>query len=77
MEEKILSILAKVNEEIVTYNGDNLFNAGILDSLQAVEIISALEDNLDIDVDAEYVIEDNLKTKEAIIAMVKRIMSQV
>lgn len=77
MEEKILSILAKVNEDIVTYDGDNLFNAGILDSLQAVEIIAALEDNLDIDVDAEYVIEDNLKTKEAIIAMVKRIMSQV
>lgn len=74
MEEKILKILAQVNEDIVTYDGDNLFDAGILDSLQAVEVIASLEDNLDIDIDAEYVIEDNLKTKEAIIKMIKKIM---
>ncbi|WP_042705980.1 phosphopantetheine-binding protein [Methanomicrobium mobile] len=74
MEEKILKILAQVNEDIVTYDGDNLFDAGILDSLQAVEVIASLEDNLDIDIDAEYVIEDNLKTKEAIIEMIKKII---
>lgn len=73
MEEKVLAVLSDVNEEIVSYTGENLFDAGILDSLQAVNIISALEDELDIDIDAEYVIEENLKTKEAIIALVKTI----
>ena len=72
MEEKILAILAKINNNIVTFEGDNLFDAGILDSLQAINIISALEDELDVEIDAEEVIEDNLKTKEAIVAMVKR-----
>lgn len=73
MEEKILGILAKMNKNIVSFNGENLFDAGILDSLQAVNIITALEDELDIEIDAEDVIEENLKTKEDIIAMVKRI----
>lgn len=73
MEEKVLSILAKVNEDIVKYEGDNLFDAGILDSLQAVDLVSELEDGLDIDIDAEYVIEENFKTKDAIIALIKRI----
>lgn len=73
MEEKVLSVLSRINEDIVLYDGDNLFEAGILDSLQAVDIIATLEEELDIDIDAESVIEDNLKTKEAIIAMVNRV----
>lgn len=73
MEEKILNVLAEVNEDIVAYDGDNLFEAGILDSMQAVDLVAELEDALDIDIDAKYVIEDNFKTKEAIIAMVKKI----
>ena len=74
MEEKVLEVLAEVNEDIVSYNGDNLFDAGILDSIQAVDLVAELEDALDIDIDAKYVVEDNFKTKEAIIAMIKKIM---
>lgn len=74
MEEKVLEVLAEVNKDIVSYSGDNLFDAGILDSLQAVDLVAELEDALDIDIDAKYVIEDNFKTKEAIIAMIKKIM---
>ncbi len=73
MEEKVLAVLEKVNKDIVSYDGDNLFDAGILDSIQAVELVAALEDAFDIDIDAGYVVEDNFKTKEAIIAMVKNL----
>lgn len=73
MEERILEILAEINEEISNYDGDNLFDAGLLDSLQAVDLVGELEDEFDIDIDAKYVIEDNFKTKEAIIALVKMI----
>jgi D-alanine--poly(phosphoribitol) ligase subunit 2 len=74
MDEKILKVLAEVNEEIVSYNGDNLFDAGILDSLQAVDLVAELEDAFDIEIDAKYVVEDNFKTKEAIINLVKTII---
>lgn len=74
MDEKILKVLAEVNEEIVSYDGDNLFDAGILDSLQAVDLVAELEDAFDIEIDAKYVVEDNFKTKEAIISLVKKII---
>ncbi len=73
MEEKILAVLQEVNEDIVSYEGGNLFDAGILDSLQAVNLVSELEDALDIDIDARYVVEENFKTKDTIIEMIKKI----
>ena len=76
MKEKILDVLAEVNKDIISYNGDNLFDAGILDSLQVVNLIAELEDALDIDIDAAYVVEDKFKTKEAIIAMIEMIIQK-
>ena len=73
MEEKVLEILAEMNEEIVSYDGNNLFEAGLLDSLQAVDLVGELEDAFDIDIEAKYVTEDNFKSKEAIISLVKMI----
>lgn len=74
MEEKIVSILAEINEEIPAYEGDNLFDAGLLDSLQAVDLVGELEDAFDIEIDARHVVEDNFKSKDAIIALVKRLL---
>ena len=74
MKQKILDVIAEVNKDIILYNGDNLFDARILDSLQVVNLIAELEDALDIDIDAAYVVEDNFKTKEAIIAMIEMII---
>ncbi len=75
MEEKIIEVLRSINEEIVNYDGDNLFDAGILDSLQVIDMVSELEDGLDIDIDAKYVIEENFNNKDAIIAMLLRIIN--
>lgn len=74
MEEKIKEILAEINEDIPTYEGENLFDAGLLDSLQAVDLVGELEDNFDIEIDAKYVVEENFKSKDAIIALVKRLL---
>ncbi len=74
MEEKILELLAEVNEDIPAYEGDNLFDAGLLDSLQAVDLVAELEDAFDIEINAKYVVEDNFKTKDSIIALVKKII---
>lgn len=74
MEEKILTILNEINEGISTYDGENLFDAGLLDSLQAVDLVAELEDAFDIDIDAKYVVENNFKSKEAIISLVKMLM---
>lgn len=58
----------------ITIGTNTVIGAGILDSLQVVNLIAELEDALDIDIDAAYVVEDNFKTKEAIIAMIEMII---
>lgn len=74
MEDKVLEILAEINEDIYKYEGENLFDAGLMDSLQAVDLVAELEDAFDIEIDAQYVVEENFKSKKAIIALVKKLM---
>ena len=74
MEQKVLEALVRVNEEIASFDGDNLFVAGLLDSFQLIELVCELEDTFDIDIDAKYVIEENFSSKDAIIALIKSLM---
>lgn len=71
MEEKLLKILADVNEDILAYNGENMLADGIIDSFTMVEIISEIEDEFDIEVDVEEVVAENFANKDIIIRFVE------
>jgi len=70
MEEKVLEILGEINEEILTYDGDNLYEEGIIDSMMVIDIVSEIEDQFDIEIDPELVVAENFFNKEAILAFV-------
>ena len=74
MEERIARILESVDERILTYDGDNLFDAGLLDSFLVIGLVGDLEDEFDIKIDAKLVYENNFKTKDAIIALVRQLI---
>lgn len=74
MEEKILSILEEINEDILTYDGSNMIADGIINSFEIVEIISNIEEAFDIEISAENAVAANFTNKDSIIEMVKRIM---
>lgn len=76
MEEKIMEILADINEDIPAFTGENLFDAGLLDSFMVIDMVSELEDAFDIEIDAKYVVEENFLSKEAIIALIKRLTGE-
>ena len=46
MEETVLKILMELNEEILTYKGDNLYRDGLLDSFQVIDLAAELEEKL-------------------------------
>ena len=50
MREKILEILADAEEDILTYEGDNMMEDGIINSFAVIELVSDLEDAFDIDI---------------------------
>jgi len=70
MEEKILQILREINEDILTYDGDDMLNEGVISSMDIIEIISELENELDIEIDAKYADEEYFANKESIIELV-------
>lgn len=76
MEEKVLKILEDQCEEILDYEGDNMLADGVIDSFTIVNIVVEIENELDIEIDAEYVVADSFRNKETIIALIKRVMEE-
>jgi len=74
MKEKVMEILAEVNEEILDYDGDNLIESGLLDSFQVVDLVGMFEEEFDIEIDAELVVVENFRTIETIIEMLEGIL---
>lgn len=77
MEEKILELLEEIDDSILTYDGDNLFDAGLLDSFLVIDIVTRLEEVFGLEIDAKYVLEENFKTKESIIALMKELTKNI
>ena len=75
-EEKVLEILEEHCEEALDYDGDSMMEDGVIDSFTVINVVSDLEEEFDIEIDAKYVIAENFKNKEAIIALVRRLMEE-
>ncbi len=76
MEEKILDILEEHCEEALSYDGDSMMEDGVIDSFTVINVISDLEDEFDIEIDAKYVVAENFRNKEAIIALVQKLLEE-
>lgn len=74
MEEKVLDLLKDIDEEILEFEGENLFEAGLLDSFLVIDLVAELEDTFDMEIDAKYVLEENFRTKDNIIALMKKLI---
>lgn len=70
MEERIIEILNNIDEDIVSYDGDNLYDAGIIDSMMVIDIVNDIEDEFGIEIDAELVVAENFANKDTILAFV-------
>ena len=76
VEEKIFELLKEMDEEILNYDGNNLFEAGLLDSFVVIDLVTELEDAFDVEIDARYVLEENFRTKDNIVSLMKRLMER-
>lgn len=75
MKERVLKVLAEVNEDILHFEGSSLIDAGLLDSFQVIDLVGMLEEEFDIEIDAELVIVENFVSVDAITDMVSKILS--
>ena len=53
MEQKVLELLQEIDEGILSFEGENLFEAGLLDSFLVIDLVGELEDTFDIELEEE------------------------
>ncbi len=75
MKEKVISILNEINEEIIEYTGDNMLEDEIITSLDMIEIVSALEDEFNIQITAKYINKDEFATIDSICNLVEKLQA--
>ena len=76
MEERILEILEEHCEEALNYDGDSMMEEGVIDSFTVINVVSDLEDEFDIEIDAKYVIAENFRNKESINELVRKLLEE-
>lgn len=76
MEERIKAILQDVNSDILAYDGNAMLKEGVIDSFDVIDILTHLEEEFDLEIDAQYVVADNFANMDAIIAMMKKILNK-
>ena len=74
IEEKILSILAEVNNDIVKNKDKDLLALGIIDSFDIVNLVVEFEEAFGIEIDPGLVIPDNFRTIGAMSELIKSIV---
>lgn len=72
LNEQILKILQDINNDIPDDIEVNLLEKGIIDSFDMANIVSALEENFNIEIDGEDILPENFVSISAITKMMER-----
>ena len=75
MRDEVLEMLCDLNDSIATYEGENLIEDGMLDSIQIIELVNMIEEQYEIELNPEDVITDNFKSIDNIISLIDKMMS--
>lgn len=74
--QRLLAVLQDVNDEIDFAKEQAMVDDGLIDSLELMKIIVALEEAYDVRIDAGEVEPENFNSAEAILALVKSCRKQ-
>lgn len=74
MEEKVLEILEEHCEEALDYDGDSMMEDGVIDSFTVINVVSDLEEEFDIEIDAKYVNQNFFKNVDTIVEMMQEVL---
>ena len=73
MKEKIYALLEEVNKKIVQYDGENMLEDEIVESMEIMDSVVKLEQELGIEIGPEYSVPEYFMTKDTIVKMVEEI----
>ena len=71
--EKLIEILNELHPEIDFSDTDGLVDDGILDSLDIVSLVSAIDSEFGVTVPAEEIVPENFNSAEALFALITKL----
>ena len=75
---QVVNILLNVRKDVEPHiEGTNLISGGILDSLDIMNLIMALEDEFDIEIDVDELVPDNFNTIEAMKQLIEKLQNEL
>lgn len=74
LKDEIITILNGVDDDIVSYEGSNMLDDGIIDSFTIMEIVNDLSDKLNVKITPSDITEENFKTVDAIVNFVSSLL---
>lgn len=72
LRDEIKEILEDLRPDLDVENEKDLIDAGTLDSLDIISLVSELNDSFDIHISVEDLVPDNLNTLDAMVQLVER-----
>lgn len=75
LKDEIITILNDVDDDIVSYEGSNLLDDGIIDSFTIMEIVNDLSYKMNVKITPSDITEDNFKTVDAIVTFVSSLLN--
>lgn len=74
MRERIENVCREVNADILSYDGTMMLEEGIIDSFDIINLVSELEEEFDVEIDARYVVKENFANIDAIAALMESLL---
>ena len=71
--EKIIEILTELHPEVDFNTATELIDDGVLDSLDIVSLVAAIDTEFGIVVPAEEIVPENFNSAEALMALINRL----
>ena len=71
--EKLLNILSEIKPDIDFETNEELIDAGILESLDIMQIVAEISDQFDVQLAPSDIIPDNFNSAKALWAMIERL----
>ena len=74
--ERLLNLLKKIKPEIEFEGNEHLIDNEELDSLSIVEVVSAIDDEFDIEIGVNDIIPENFNSVEAMWKLIEKLLDE-
>lgn len=74
--DELIEILSEMHPEVDFEKEDKLIDGGILDSFDIVSLISEIQDNFDVTLDASDILPENFNSAAALYALIDKKMKE-